>query len=188
MRWRHAFALYRAVERKKNIPCSGAGGFIPLLLLPAIGEQVFRARFSCGRVRTMSTGDNLDGALVSGLPEATIGLPTVAVSLPPFCDRNLGILFLQAESQFHVSGITWKVMRYLHVTRGVSRQLLLMRHATSLPTFKLPPYITFAQAKSCFEEITPTTLHGGTWRSQTHLSVTQLLGDGARAMDDALLR
>ncbi|KAM7313109.1 uncharacterized protein ISCGN_003010 [Ixodes scapularis] len=51
-------------------------------------------------------------------PPATVA--AAAVRLPPYWDRNPRVWFLQAESQFHLAGVTTQGRKYHHVVSALS--------------------------------------------------------------------
>ncbi|KAG0430774.1 hypothetical protein HPB47_022389 [Ixodes persulcatus] len=121
----------------------------------------------------------------------------VAVRLPPYWDRNPRVWFLQAESQFHLTHITSQQRMYHHVVSVLSPTAadevydVLCNPSTTNPYDQLKAALlqrTEASERTRWQQLLSAEELGDRRPSQLLRRMTQLLGERASTIDDALLR
>ncbi|XP_040357464.2 uncharacterized protein LOC121046842, partial [Ixodes scapularis] len=124
-------------------------------------------------------------------------ISSVAVRLPPYYDRNPRVWFLQAESQFHLSGVTSQESKYHHVVSALSLAAadevydILAQPSATASYDQLKAALlqrTEASDRSRLQELLSAEELGDRRPSQLLRRMTQLLGDRANTIGDALLR
>lgn len=127
-------------------------------------------------------------------------IAAVAVLLPPYWEHNPAVWFLQAESQFALSGITSQERKFHYVVRALPATAA-EEVADILTSFiRNPPATAYDQLKAALlerttasertriQQLLSTEELGDRRPSQLLRRMTQLLGSRAQAMDGALLR
>ncbi|CAN7937126.1 unnamed protein product [Ixodes hexagonus] len=121
----------------------------------------------------------------------------VAVRLPPYWDRNPRVWFLQAESQFHLARITSQQRMYHHVVSVLSPTAadevydVLSNPSITNPYDQLKAALlqrTEASERTRWQQLLSAEELGDRRPSQLLRRMTQLLGERASTIDDALLR
>ncbi|KAG0413885.1 hypothetical protein HPB47_008947 [Ixodes persulcatus] len=121
----------------------------------------------------------------------------VAVRLPPYWNRNPRVWFLQAESQFHLTHITSQQRMYHHVVSVLSPTAadevydVLSNPSTTNPYDQLKAALlqrTEASERTRWRQLLSAEELGDRRPSQLLRRMTQLLGERASTIDDALLR
>lgn len=140
----------------------------------------------------MSTGEPQGASAPSPAP-----ISAVAVRLPPYWDRNPRVWFLQAESQFHLAGLTSQERKYHHVVSALSPAAadevydILAHPSTTAPYDQLKVALlqrTEASDRSRLQQLLSAEELGDRRPSQLLRRMTQLLADRANTIGDALLR
>lgn len=142
----------------------------------------------------MSHGDPVQEA-----PQASedSAIATVAIRLPPYWDRNPAVWFLQAESQFHLAGITSQQRKYHYIVSALSPSAaeevydVLANPSATAPFEQLKSALlqrTAASERTRLKQLLSSEELGDRRPSQLLRKMTQLLGGRATTVDDALLR
>ncbi|CAN7996958.1 unnamed protein product, partial [Ixodes hexagonus] len=120
-----------------------------------------------------------------------------AVRLPPFWDRNPRVWFLQAESQFHLAGVTTQGRKYHHVVSALSPAAadevydVLANPSPATPYGQLKTALlqrTEVSERSRLQQLLSAEELGDRRPSQLLRRMTQLLGERANNLADVFLR
>ncbi|CAN7940953.1 unnamed protein product, partial [Ixodes pacificus] len=120
-----------------------------------------------------------------------------AVRLPPYWDRNPRVWFLQAESQFHLAGVTTQGRKYHHVVSALSSAAadevydVLANPSPATPYDQLKNALlqrTEVSERSRVQQLLSAEELGDRRPSQLLRRMTQLLGERANNLDDVFLR
>ncbi|XP_040357382.1 uncharacterized protein LOC121046801 [Ixodes scapularis] len=131
----------------------------------------------------------------SGPPPPTVA--AAAVRLPPYWVRNQRVWFLQAESQFHLAGVTTQGRKYHHVVSAPSPAAadevydVLANPCPATPYDQLKNALlqgTEVSERSRVQQLLWAEELGDRRPSQLLRRMTQLLGERANNMDDVFLR
>ncbi|XP_077553169.1 uncharacterized protein LOC144167911 [Haemaphysalis longicornis] len=127
-------------------------------------------------------------------------IAALAIHLPPYWEHNPTLWFLQAESQFALSGITSQERKFHYVVRALPATAA-EEVADILASFiRNPPATAYDKLKAallertapsertCLQQLLYTEELGDRRPTQLLRRMTQLLGSRAQAMDGALLR
>ncbi|KAG0444949.1 hypothetical protein HPB47_013189 [Ixodes persulcatus] len=139
--------------------------------------------------------DNGEPQEAAALSPASIS--SVAVRLPPYLNENPRVWFLQDESQFYLSGVTSQESKYQHVVSALSLAAadevydILAQPSATASYDQLKAALlqkTEASDRSPLQELLSAEELGDRCPSQQLRRMTQLLGDYANTIGDALLR
>ncbi|XP_042142665.1 uncharacterized protein LOC121833438 [Ixodes scapularis] len=128
-------------------------------------------------------------------PPATVA--AAAVRLPPYWDRNPRVWFLQAESQFHLAGVTTQGRKYHHVVSALSPAAadevydVLANPSPATPYDQLKNALlqrTEISERSRVQQLLSAEELGDRRPSQLLRRMTKLLGERSNNLDDVFLR
>ncbi|CAN8017729.1 unnamed protein product, partial [Ixodes persulcatus] len=120
-----------------------------------------------------------------------------AVRLPPYWDRNPRVWFLQAESQFHLAGVTTQGRKYHHVVSALSPAAADEVYAVLTNPSPATPYDQLKNAllqrtevseRSRVQQLLSAEELGDRRPSQLLRRMTQVLGERANNLADVFLR
>lgn len=133
----------------------------------------------------MSTGDH----------NPPTAIAAVSIKLPPFWDRNPATWFIQAEAQFHLSGITSQHTKFYHVISALSPTAaeevydIIATPPSDTPYDHLKNALlkrTTGSDRSRLRQLLSAEELGDRRPSQLLRRMTQLLGDSATSGDGFL--
>ncbi|CAN7981259.1 unnamed protein product, partial [Ixodes pacificus] len=119
-----------------------------------------------------------------------------AVRLPPYWDRDPRVWLLQAESQFHLAGVTTQGRKYHHVVSALSPAAadevydVLANPAAATPYDQLKNALlqrTDVSERSRVQQLLSAEDLGDRRPSQLLRRMTQFLGERANNLDDVFL-
>ncbi|XP_064467870.1 uncharacterized protein LOC135378706 [Ornithodoros turicata] len=144
----------------------------------------------------MSTGD----APPTGQALATTSVTpvsSIAVKLPPYWDRNPATWFIQAEAQFHLSGISAERTKYYHVIAALSPSAaeelfdIIANPPADTPYQALKAALlkrTSPSDRARLQQLLSAEELGDRRPTQLLRRMKQLLGEGSNASTDSFLR
>ncbi|XP_064470034.1 uncharacterized protein LOC135384779 [Ornithodoros turicata] len=147
----------------------------------------------------MSTGDG-HVTTTPGTPsmvQQPTSVTAVSVKLPPFWDRNPATWFIQAEAQFHLSGITAQITKFYYVIAALSPSAadevydVIASPPADCPYDKLKSALlkrTTCSDRARLQQLLSAEELGDRRPTQLLRRMKQLLGDGAASTSDSFLR
>lgn len=147
----------------------------------------------------MSTGDGNNVATPgsSSMLQHPPTVTAVSVKLPPFWDRNPATWFIQAEAQFHLSGITSQSTKFYYVIAALSPSAaeevydIIASPPADTPYDKLKSALlkrTTCSDRARLQQLLSAEELGDRRPTQLLRRMKQLLGDGAASTSDGFLR
>ncbi|XP_064482844.1 uncharacterized protein LOC135395678 [Ornithodoros turicata] len=147
----------------------------------------------------MSTGDG-HVTTTPGTPsmvQQPTSVTAVSIRLPPFWDRNPATWFIQAEAQFHLSGITAQTTKFYYVIAALSPSAadevynVIASPPANCPYDKLKSALlkrTTCSDRARLQQLLSAEELGDRRPTQLLRRMKQLLGDGAASASDSFLR